>query len=653
MEKKKFYVTTPIYYPNDKLHIGHCYTTVAADTLKRYKVMRGYDALFLTGTDEHGQKIARVAAEIGTTPQAHVDRIADWIKDLWKIMNIEYDVFVRTTDESHEKTVQKIFKKLYDKGAIYKNFYEGMYCAPCESFFTEHQLVDGKCPDCGRDVELVKEEAYFFKLSEYQDRLMKHIEDNPDFIKPVSRKNEMVNNFIKPGLEDLCVSRTSFTWGVPVDFDEGHVVYVWIDALSCYLTGLGYMSENDERYKKYWPADVHLMAKEIVRFHAIIWPAILMALDEPLPHQIFGHGWLVFDGGKMSKSKGNVVDPKILIEKYGVDAIRYFLMREVVFGQDGNFSNEALITRINSDLANDLGNLLSRTVGMIDKYFGGALPLEQEGNEFDGDVIALCKKTVTEVTEYMDNLAFNDALSHIWTFIRRNNKYIDETQPWVLAKDESKKARLAGIMYTLAESLRIISILITPVMPNTPKAVYEQLGINDENLKTWDSAGDFGKLHKDIKINKGGIVFPRIDVEKELAELALMLGTTEPEKKEEKKTEKIKEVAPKAEITIEDFLKLDLRVGEVLKCEKIEGSDKLLKSQIKVGERIHQIVSGISKHYTPEEMVGKKVIVAANLKPVKLRGVLSEGMILAASDADGKLSVLTPDREIGDGSVVS
>jgi len=647
MSRETFYVTTPIYFPNDKMHIGHAYTTVAADSIARYKKMKGYDVKFLTGLDEHGQKIEQAAALNSVTPQEHVDKIAELTKNLWKLMDIDYDIFIRTTNESHMQAVQKIFKKIYDNGDIYKSFYEGLYCSPCESFFTERQLNDNKCPDCARTIEVVKEEAYFFKLSKYQDRIMKHIEDNPEFIMPISRRNEMVNNFIKPGLEDLCVSRTSFKWGVPVEFDPDHVVYVWIDALSNYITALGYTSTNESDYEKYWPAELHLMAKEIVRFHSIIWPCLLMSLELPLPKQIFGHGWLLMDGGKMSKSKGNVVDPEILVGRYGVDAIRYYLMREGVFGQDIGFNNESLIVRTNSDLANDLGNLLSRTVGMIDKYFGGALPDIQIGNEYDEQIRDLAAKTIRSFEVSMEKLAFNEALIDVWTFIRRVNKYTDETMPWVLAKDESKKAELAGIMYTLAESLRVISILIAPIMPNTPHAIYEQLNIHDDSIKTWESIYEFGKLPRTVKIQKSAIVFPRIDLEKELAELEALT----PNKPKVDKA-KAYESSSKGIITIDDFAKVLLKVGLVQECEKLEGSDKLLKLKVKVGERVHQIVSGIAKSYAPEDMIGKKVIVVSNLKPVKLRGTLSEGMILAAPTGD-KVEVLFFGGELPDGAVVS
>jgi len=652
MQKKTFYITTPIYYPSDKLHIGHSYTTVAADSMARYKKMRGFDVQFLTGTDEHGQKIERRAKEQNTTPKAYVDNIVDWIKDLWKTMDIDYDVFIRTTDAHHEAAVQQIFKRLYDQGDIYKSAYEGKYCTPCETFFTERQLVDGKCPDCGRDVETVKEESYFFRLSKYQDRLTEYIESHPEFIQPQSRQNEMLNNFLKPGLEDLCVSRTSFKWGIPVDFDPGHVVYVWIDALSNYITALGYGSDDDSAYQKYWPADVHLVGKEIVRFHTLIWPIMLMALDLPLPKQVFGHGWLVIDGGKMSKSKGNVVDPRVLVDKYGVDAVRYFLMREVAFGQDGNFTHELFFHRINADLANDLGNLLSRTVGMIEKYFGGTLPAVQTPHPLDAEITQTAAAVVAAYEEKMEQMFFSDALSEVWNLVRRANKYIDETAPWVLAKDETKQAELANVLYILAETLRVLSILISPFMPNTPAAIHQQLNMTDNSLHTWDSVLTFGLLPKEVSITKADIVFPRIDVKKEL-EAIEAAAPAEPINKEEtpaKKEEK-KPETPEF-IGIEDFAKIKMQTGTVLACEPVEGSDKLLKSQIKIAAETRQIVSGIAQHYTPEQMVGKNVVVVVNLKPVKLRGVLSEGMILAATDETGKLAIVTTDEALENGASV-
>ncbi len=641
MDKKTFYITTPIYYPSGKLHIGHSYTTVAADAMARYKRLQGYEVMFLTGTDEHGQKIQRVAAENGVTPKEYVDNIVDGIKRLWSLMKITNDKFIRTTDQEHVDAVQKIFKALYDKGDIYKSEYEGLYCTPCESFWTETQLVDGKCPDCGRAVEKTREESYFFRLSKYQDRLIKLFEENTEFIQPSSRRNEMLNNFLRPGLEDLCVSRTSFNWGVPVTFDEKHVVYVWIDALSNYITALGYLSDNDENFKKFWPADVHLVGKEIVRFHTIIWPAMLMALDLPLPKQVFGHGWLVLEGGKMSKSKGNVVDPVVLVEKYGLDAIRYFLLREVPFGADGVFSNESLITRINSDLANDLGNLVSRTTAMVNKYFGGVIPKIREKGEFDQEIISVLASTKARTEEYLDKLQFSSALTEIWKSISRTNKYIDETMPWSLAKNEENKARLAEVMFNLVESIRIISILIQPFMPETPNKIWAQLAVA-ENQRTWESAGKWGGYEQTAPITTGEIIFPRIDLEKEMEALAA------PAPVKEEQPEGI------ALIGIEDFTKVDLRVAKVLSCEKVEKSDKLLKLKLQCGEEERQVVSGIAQYYTPEEMVGKVLILVANLKPAKLRGIESQGMILAASDkATGKLVLVTVEGDIPTGSKVS
>jgi methionyl-tRNA synthetase len=646
MENKTFYITTPIYYPSDKLHIGHSYTTVAADTMARYKRIRGYDVMFLTGTDEHGQKIERIAVENDTTPKEYVDKIVDWIKDLWKTMDISYDQFIRTTDKNHVETVQKIFKQLYDQGDIYKSSYEGWYCTPCETFYTERQLEEGKCPDCNRPVEKVKEESYFFKLSKYQDRIIQYIEEHPEFIQPQTRQNEMINNFLKPGLEDLCVSRTSFNWGVSVEFDPGHVVYVWIDALSNYISALGYGTDQDENYKKYWPANVQLVGKEIVRFHTIIWPALLMALDQPLPKQVFGHGWLVINGGKMSKSKGNVVDPKVLVERYGSDAIRYFLMREVAFGQDGNFTNEALIQRINSDLANDLGNLVSRTVAMVDKYFDGTLPTEKKATEFDQEIQKLTVETVNKVEEHMEKMFFSDALNEIWQLVRKSNKYIDETKPWILAKEEDKNDELANVLYHLVESLRVVSILIEPFMPQTPKIMREQLGIQDESLMHWDSTKEWGQLVT-TTVEKGQVIFPRIEIEKELE--ALEAAQKKPEETKQPKEEIQEE---QNLITIDDFAKVELKVGEVIESKPVEGANKLLVSKIKIGSEVRQIVSGIAKFYSPEEMVGKKVVVVTNLKPVKLRGVLSEGMILAASDSKDNLVLATVDKNIEDGAEV-
>ncbi len=610
---KKFYITTPIYYPSDKLHIGHSYTTVAADAMARYKRMQGYETMFLTGTDEHGQKIETKANNKGVTPKQYVDEVVAGIKDLWKLMNISNDRFIRTTDDYHEAAVQKIFKELYDRGDIYKGHYEGHYCTPCEAFWTETQLVDGKCPDCGGEVHLDKEEAYFFRLSKYADRLVEYYESHPDFIQPVSRKNEMINNFIKPGLEDLCVSRTSFSWGVPVDFDPGHVVYVWVDALSNYITAMGYGSDNQADYEKFWPADVHLVGKEIVRFHTIIWPAMLMALDLPLPKQVFGHGWLLLQGGKMSKSKGNVVDPVVLCERYGVDAIRYFLLREIPFGSDGVFTNEALIHRINSDLANDLGNLVSRTAAMVGKYFGGQLPADQLAGDFDDDLIALATATKAEVEKNMDTLQFSTALTELWKLVSRTNKYIDETAPWALAKDEANAPRLARVLYNLCESLRVISIMLTPFLPATAEAIAKGLNASADIL-TWESLDTFGLLPHDSVITKGDVLFPRIDMEKELAELEAAKPAPAEEKKEEN-------VVTLAQIGIEDFAKVELKVAKVTACEPIKKAKKLLKLTLDDGSGTPRTVaSGIALYYTPEQLIGHNVIVVANLKPATLWG---------------------------------
>ena len=644
MKDKTFYITTPIYYPSGKLHIGHSYTTVAADAMARYKRMQGFDTMFLTGTDEHGLKIEQKAAAKGVTPKEYVDEIVAGIKELWKLLNISNDKFIRTTDDYHEKAVQKIFEKLYKQGDIYKGHYEGHYCTPCEAFWTETQLKDGKCPDCGGEVHLAKEEAYFFKLSKYADRLVEYYEAHPDFIQPISRKNEMINNFIKPGLEDLCVSRTSFTWGIPVTFDKGHIVYVWMDALSNYITALGAFSDDDSNFKKYWPADVHLVGKEIVRFHTIIWPAILMALDLPLPKQVYGHGWLLLEGGKMSKSKGNVVDPVVLCDRYGVDAIRYFLLREVPFGADGVFTNEALINRINSDLANDLGNLLSRTSSMVGKYFGGKLPEAQAAGDFDDSLAELASETKSLVEASMDAMQFSTALTDLWKFVSRTNKYIDETAPWVLAKEESNAPRLGRVMYNLCEALRHISIMLAPFLPDTSDKIAAVLGLSEEQ-RTWQSLDKWGVLCPTAEIGKTDPIFPRIDAAKELAELEAAEAKT---KAEAKAANEAQNVAKLSEISIEDFAKIELKVAKVVCCEPVKKAKKLLKLTLDDGSGKERIVaSGIAQYYSPDDLAGRNVIVVANLKPATLCGVESCGMILAADSGDGVKVIFADDVNVG------
>ena len=638
MEKKSFYITTPIYYPSAQLHIGHAYCTTVADTIARFKRLAGYDVFFLTGSDEHGQKIQRSAAEKGVTPLQYVDPIVAGFQKLWQRLAISNDDFIRTTEDRHVKVVQEIFRRIYEKGDIYKGEYKGLYCTPCEAYWTEHQLKDGQCPDCGRPVEEVAEEAYFFKMSHYADQLLSHIESHPDFIQPTSRRNEMIN-FIRQGLDDLCISRTSFDWGIPVPTDKKHVIYVWFDALTNYLTPVGFLSDP-EKFHRYWPANLHLVGKEIVRFHSIIWPAILMALDLPLPKQIYGHGWLIVNGDKMSKSKGNVVDPNLLIDEFGADAIRYFLLREINLGQDGNFSRDALISRINADLANDLGNLLHRTLNMIGKFQGGIIEGSASKRPVDEALVADAMDTVRAYEEEMEKLALTPAVKTVWAFIGRANKYIDETAPWALAKDPAKKAELAAVLYHLAESLRIISGLISPFLPQTAPKIRQQLGCVDalaapslDDLKIW------GRLPAGQKIGAAEPLFPRIETEE---------GSTAPTPPAAKlhAPQTKKTVAESAEITIDEFSKIHLRVVKILSAEKVPETDKLLKLRVDLGSEEREIVSGISQHYTPEQLIGKTVVMVVNLKPTKIRGILSQGMVLAASQGD-QLKLLGVDMPVG------
>ena len=650
MAKKPYYITTAIAYTSGKPHIGNTYEIVLADAIARYKRFQGFDVRFQTGTDEHGQKIELKAEEAGITPKEFVDNVSTEIHRIWDLMNTSYDKFIRTTDEDHEAQVKKIFKKLYDKGDIYKGFYEGMYCTPCESFFTASQLVDGKCPDCGRECQPAKEEAYFLKLSKYQDRLMKHIEDHPEFIQPVARKNEMVNNFLKPGLQDLCVSRTSFKWGIPVDFDPGHIVYVWLDALSNYITGLGYDVDGNhgDLYEKYWPADLHLIGKDIIRFHTIYWPIILMALDIPLPKQVFGHPWLLQGDGKMSKSKGNVLYADDLVDFFGVDAVRYFVLHEMPFENDGVITWELMVERMNSDLANTLGNLVNRTISMSNKYFGGVVENKEVYDVMDEDFKKVLSETPAKVTAKMDELRVADAISEIFTLFKRCNKYIDETEPWVLAKDEAKKDRLATVLYHLIEGIRMGAVLLQSFMPETSEKILSQ--IQAENCDLENLA--FGQYVSGTKVvEKPEILFARLDLSEVMAQVEEKFGKPVAEKTAESQ-EEVVDIEAKPEITFDDFMKMQFQVGEIVSCEAVPKSKKLLCSQVRVGSQMKQIVSGIRKYYTPEEMVGKKVMVLVNLKPAKLAGVLSEGMLLCAEDAEGNLALMTPEKAMPAGAEI-